>query len=255
MQVPVELQDEIIDQLGLDETALKECARVCRSWVYRARYHLFKKIRVGEHTGPRLLELMDSPHCTIASHIRSLTLTESSGQRYKWLDKGLPRLLPVMRLQSLTLQNIFWQTIDPALLQIIEGFSHTIEILHLSYVYFQTFDDFVAFLGAFPCLRKLVLSVLWCGGADLEPSLKNHHISASPQLEVVDLNHCPLDSRVFAWLRSAAQSSVHTVQFWDIAETEFDAINRLLEALGLSLKHAGFSMGKPSRGAGACIVK
>jgi hypothetical protein len=253
MQVPVELQDEIIDHLGLDERTLKQCALVCRSWVNRSRFHLFVRVRVGEHTGPRLLELMDSPQCTVASHVKSLTLTESSGQRWRWLSKGLERLLPVMKLQSLTLQNICWKALDLALLEVIGASCDSLINLHLSHVYFQSFADFLSFISAFPSLKGLVLSVVWYGSSDFdEPQSfsSSRHVLTYPQLETVDLNHCPLDHRMWTWLKRVSQAGVHTVQFWDIAESELGSVNRLLEMLGDSLQHTGLSLARPSRDRG-----
>lgn len=49
-QFPLELIEEIIDQLSDDANALQTCSTVSRAWMKRSRYHLFSTFRVRTNT-------------------------------------------------------------------------------------------------------------------------------------------------------------------------------------------------------------
>ncbi|RDX40401.1 hypothetical protein OH76DRAFT_1304203, partial [Lentinus brumalis] len=44
--VPLEVEENVIDQLSRDVKSLRSCALTCHGWLPRARYHLVASIRV-----------------------------------------------------------------------------------------------------------------------------------------------------------------------------------------------------------------
>ncbi|GBE88988.1 hypothetical protein SCP_1403960 [Sparassis crispa] len=72
-KLPPELCDIIIDNLWGDISALAACGRTCRSWLPRARRHLFDDIYVHGHNIQRFMDLIrDNP--SILLLVRSLTM-------------------------------------------------------------------------------------------------------------------------------------------------------------------------------------
>ncbi|KAI0713900.1 hypothetical protein C8Q76DRAFT_591966, partial [Earliella scabrosa] len=44
--IPIEVAEQIIDQLVDDRSSLRSCALVCDGWLPRSRAHLFREIEI-----------------------------------------------------------------------------------------------------------------------------------------------------------------------------------------------------------------
>ena len=61
ISIPLELQEQVIDSLTNDKSALQQCALTCRAWVPRARLQLFRNITLRtRHDVYRLANAFDS---------------------------------------------------------------------------------------------------------------------------------------------------------------------------------------------------
>ncbi|TCD71583.1 hypothetical protein EIP91_007330 [Steccherinum ochraceum] len=70
---PAEIFDSIIDDLRHDHRALHSCALACKSFLPRARYHIFHSINLHRHNHARFRSLLRvAPH--ISAYIRKLRL-------------------------------------------------------------------------------------------------------------------------------------------------------------------------------------
>ncbi|KAJ7363764.1 hypothetical protein DFH08DRAFT_1015176 [Mycena albidolilacea] len=70
IELPQELIEEILDHMDFE--SLKSGSLVCRAWVFRARSHLFHKITLLPDIVVVFRDLLSTPGCTFAEHIRSV---------------------------------------------------------------------------------------------------------------------------------------------------------------------------------------
>ncbi|EKM58685.1 uncharacterized protein PHACADRAFT_182947 [Phanerochaete carnosa HHB-10118-sp] len=156
-RVPVELQDMIIDNLRGDKETLAYCSLVCRSWLAPSQRHLFFSLLLrvdrrcpnnclgcnGEPPSGRTLVdvkdfLVGSPR--IGSYVQETRFIRSSTRsgRYPLKANLLLDILDVVpRLRVLEFHCIG-----------IRGDFHATELK----------DNFLAFVSAIPCLKKLVFN-------------------------------------------------------------------------------------------------
>ncbi len=66
--------------------ALKSCSLVCRAWLPRSRYHLFRTTTVSFLNHTVFMRLITSPNCSFLSFIDTLVLKE--GYNVNWNDSG-----------------------------------------------------------------------------------------------------------------------------------------------------------------------
>ena len=91
ISIPLELQEQVIDSLTNDKSALQQCALTCRAWVPRARLQLFRNITLRtRHDAARIAYALAeagtsniAPRKAVrpASHCRSETLRDTRGRR------------------------------------------------------------------------------------------------------------------------------------------------------------------------------
>ncbi len=108
---PQEIMDQFIDHLHDNVPALKECALVCRAWVYQSRWHLFRMIHIlppvlapDKGSFATLSRLLEHPLCTFASSVRKLSIFDPYEQDSSILDSSWINLL-VTQLNRLVSVN------------------------------------------------------------------------------------------------------------------------------------------------------
>ncbi|KAJ6627350.1 hypothetical protein B0H10DRAFT_381358 [Mycena sp. CBHHK59/15] len=137
--LPQELVDLILD--FTDNTTLKACSRVARSFLYTSQMHIFSEIKLlpsqwfdfgkNSMTLPRFSRILSrSPH--IALYVRSLTVVEGDGViSIPWIRKDvLPAVLSMLvNLKGFSMQSprlLDWVSLPMTLknsLQVIHGSS------------------------------------------------------------------------------------------------------------------------------------
>jgi hypothetical protein len=76
--IPNELTHVIIDHLSDDKHSLANCGVVCRSWVARSQFHLFRCVCVYAGNVSGFAALLNTRSCmTFASYVNSLQLSEA----------------------------------------------------------------------------------------------------------------------------------------------------------------------------------
>ncbi|KZP07486.1 hypothetical protein FIBSPDRAFT_902013 [Athelia psychrophila] len=114
---PVEVSDLIIDQVPVLRTwsgvippnrQLASCAMVCRSWARHSRSRHFKSLDFSVYAPgiglSRFLDLISSPHATIAPHVRRISFIFSGG-KYSMTRPLLMRLASLRALESISLRD------------------------------------------------------------------------------------------------------------------------------------------------------
>ena len=161
--LPAEILDLIIDKLRDESITLKECCLVSKSWIPRARSHLFANLRFNLNLLPHAAELwmmtFPDPPNSPAHHTRGLTIfslpaiTTTGASVASWIRT----FHNVVRLHF---EDTAWAD-HQAPFTPFYGFSHTVRSLRLTSTSFEVFD----LVCSFPLLEDLALvSLLPEGG-------------------------------------------------------------------------------------------
>ncbi|KAJ6466885.1 hypothetical protein C8R45DRAFT_1020403, partial [Mycena sanguinolenta] len=141
--LPQELVDSVIDYLEGDVASLKVCSLLSRAWVPHTRSYLFENCFIDPENIFLFRELLRSPYCTFAPHVRSL----SAERRYKHNnDAGFDDVVPDLRL----LENV--RTLKMQLSIVVNATDVD--------AFFRT-----GFVAAWPKVTHLVLTGYGHGGA------------------------------------------------------------------------------------------
>ncbi|KAK0437684.1 hypothetical protein EV421DRAFT_1007263 [Armillaria borealis] len=154
-----ELIDTIIDYVAsayryhhMTRSLLSSCSLVCRAWLPRSRYHLFKAITLSSDNHPSFMRLITCPNCSFLGSIRRLTLIETP-------DNDLGNLLLHQTLHTVDpsiFSNIKWLHIHNATFdfmseedfsQVLTALSSFTSITHLDLnrCIFHTLDNVILF--------------------------------------------------------------------------------------------------------------
>ncbi|KAI0080827.1 hypothetical protein K474DRAFT_1657316 [Panus rudis PR-1116 ss-1] len=118
--IPQEIVDYIIDCVPRDaKRILSTCAAITRSWVPRARLHLFREVHINPHyctgTHPGFCRFLEE-NPDVAAFIHTLTLR---GLTYEIEDESIVAMTPyymsiiasrLRNLESLMISNMTWNT-------------------------------------------------------------------------------------------------------------------------------------------------
>lgn len=261
LELPNELVGLIIDHLHDDKPTLKICALVCRDWIAPSRFHIFHDIHCYQNGVDTFISLCDSPFSTIhrantcafrlSTHLfvvgepevqqlqnspalnKLLTWRSSDGQ------KTLATLLSQLRI--LALDWVGWWTLSHFAKETLAQFESLRELKTWNVV-FETQDQFLALLGAFPKLE-----VLSMGGnyfrhreATANPGDPSLNIALPPRLHTISMKS--LDDRsapvvdALVPCHSLRVFHFHVVKFSDSGFACWDAIGKLLASAGPSLE-------------------
>lgn len=139
MQIPLELQDHIIDYLSTgkdsDRPILSRCGLVCKSWLASTRLHLLSCVDLDDTDWEKFnvaLQMICADHSTLRFYIRHLVICVAQGPG---ILVTLPPSFPVLKCLSLA----FMQFESPSRLgssEIVrlQGLSNSLTRLELIYV-------------------------------------------------------------------------------------------------------------------------
>ncbi|TFK79691.1 hypothetical protein K466DRAFT_469539, partial [Polyporus arcularius HHB13444] len=159
--IPLEVAENIIDQLGGQIHSLRKCALTCRGWNRHARYHLVAAIRVRSRED--LYSICDyfTSNPRMASLVRTLSMSPAETEKRLFLLEVLPvdllKRLPNLQRYSILCER--WLNSpsvsfhDTTLLH-IKTYLH-VEELNLDHLNFRTSVQLARVLMALPRLRRL----------------------------------------------------------------------------------------------------
>ncbi|KAH9838477.1 uncharacterized protein C8Q71DRAFT_795941 [Rhodofomes roseus] len=262
--LPCELRDTVIDLLYEDHGSLKACSLTCRSWLSRARYHLFRTMSIDRgRTGDAFARLLRSSPA-ISAYVQNMDINGSQSQCSWWntdsrkgmfswptlgpptrahtetdlteADTWLRRILPEdmhllakvksLRISALPLGGGLTITLQPHFKQI--------KVLSVDGCKALAFSDFITFLRAFPRLKSLhLLAIQWLP--------RNHNQGEGPTqplplLRSLELSH-KVDAAPFvSWMiEEEAHTELTSLNCSISGQQCASAISRLLKALGATL--------------------
>lgn len=162
--VPLEVAENIIDQLSWDVRSLRNCALTCRGWHLHARYLLLTSLRVRSRED--LVSICDyiASIPRMASFVRSISIFPDNSEHHsRHVIEAIPvdLLKRLPNLQSYSLRD--WTSIEPnaiamslhaTTLTCIKTYIHVQE-LGLGPLKFRTEAEFARLLIALPRLQRL----------------------------------------------------------------------------------------------------
>ncbi|RPD68405.1 hypothetical protein L226DRAFT_447118, partial [Lentinus tigrinus ALCF2SS1-7] len=80
-RVPLEVAENIIDQLSDDVRTLRSCALTCRGWLPRSRYQLMSSIGIHSADDPASMYNYFRAHPRLTDAVRSVTVTRPPSHR------------------------------------------------------------------------------------------------------------------------------------------------------------------------------
>ncbi|KAF8877360.1 hypothetical protein BD779DRAFT_1677352 [Infundibulicybe gibba] len=158
---PSEIVDLVIDQLEQDKTTLEVCSLVCRSWLPRARHHLFSTFDI--HTkSASAIDLLTSPLCTIPPHVRRVKFsidekleTARIAACIQELADGGSNLLS-LSVKTVPGGGMTW--VDDHLQALFSApILKNLRHLKLMYLRFNNLNDSIRLYSSLPALESLVL--------------------------------------------------------------------------------------------------
>ena len=278
-QLPQELIDKILENLevmdgSVDRWTLRPCSLVCSSWVHSTRRRLFRRIVLlppydggFRSYGKRLhILLLRSPH--IATYIQELRLYEGQfdkGEAWIGSDQSLPLALGLLKdLKRIELRRLRWNLFPLALRQSIQDLLAlpTLRFLEMERSEFASLDNFSNLLSHAKGLTSLSLREInthhrFYGPLSLEGSsqgkeAKDQEVYAH-RTHLLELHltwltngHSQFDGWLFGPQSQLDLSHIQTLHIGDVFMSGVHTVNRLLHAIGSTLKH--FKLGLPWTG-------
>ncbi|KZP08863.1 hypothetical protein FIBSPDRAFT_251780 [Athelia psychrophila] len=201
---PGEVCDLIIDQMGVPKEEksvlplnrdLTNCAMVCRGWIPRSRMNQFESLNFAKHSSYKrlspFLDLLSSPHATIAPHVRRIVL--NFGHEKTLIPKSVfMRIDALFALQSITLSQ-YTPGDHPRVEDIVSSLGLLAELIHLELYYcmLESFSQLRAIVCACRRLRKLCIHGLHPPPTPPQIALYVPLESfLCPPLQVLKLSHC-----------------------------------------------------------------
>ncbi|KAF8478790.1 hypothetical protein JB92DRAFT_3149561 [Gautieria morchelliformis] len=241
-----ELIDIVIDHFHDDLPSLRACCLTCRSWVPRARFHIFRNIVLSaKHADALAMILKKSPH--ILSLVRSLTIYGHPegilAKRLDYLDVAIPLIAPkLIRLKTLRVERMTLAHQHPKVLSTLIHNVSTLQELRIATVEFNRFRDLAALIVAHPFLQCLDLGYIWWTSVREESHWENvfqEYPDLRSRLRCFKLDHISLS--VLDWMSSYYHIlPVHTVTQSIISISDISHMARLFQTIGSSLEHLHF---------------
>ncbi|TFK81263.1 hypothetical protein K466DRAFT_448621, partial [Polyporus arcularius HHB13444] len=160
--IPLEVAENIVDQLGEDVRSLRSCALTCRGWNRHARYHLVASILVHSREDLHSIHDYFASNPRMASFVRSLSMSPGSGDKkprclLEVLPVDLLKLLPDLRRYCIV--GAGRHSLHPIAFHSttfirIKTYLH-VEELHLQALKFRTSAELARVLIALPRLQRL----------------------------------------------------------------------------------------------------
>ncbi|KAF8903615.1 hypothetical protein CPB85DRAFT_1255660 [Mucidula mucida] len=162
MVLPPELFDAVVDELGGDRLALKNCSLVARNLRARSQEHLFRDISLENASWCEKFYQTATASRSIPYVVRSLRLVTFPGQWVKD-EPTLPLLLQQMvNLQHVQMFFVEWES--SAALEVALRSLNNLTAATLTNVYFSNSLEFYTMLRYWQNLRHLTLRGLFFKG-------------------------------------------------------------------------------------------
>ena len=182
--LPSEILDLIVDDLYDEPDTVKSCCVVSKSWIPRARKHLFAYVEFHSFESPVewWKEAFPDPSNSPAHHTRTLSIYNIS------LDTAADEVVGDLIKSFRNVVNLQLSDLDLASLTPLHGLSPTVRSLDLAYIPFEIFD----LVCSFPLLEDLSLAAPYarCDTGRWNPSPTSPKLTGS------------LDLRAGSWTRS-----------------------------------------------------
>ena len=270
LQLPQELIDTIIENIDVDvnQWTLRCCSLACSSLLHSSRRRIFHRIVLYPQPGHYYISgskptsrcqrlhnlLLKSPH--IATFIQELKLYDGQpGNGRDWMgsDPSLPLVLGMLKdLARLELRRLEWGKLPLAIRQSIQNVLElpSLHFVQMELSFFASIDDFSSLLSHAEGLTGLSLAEIytsWGEPLSLEGSsprrdTKEQGVYSDRWRHLLDLrlqvNNC---SEFVNWILGPHSlldvSHIQTLHITHYSRSEEHIINRLLHAIGGSLKH------------------
>lgn len=169
MYIPQEIQDYIIDIIAQSvptkpKKDLSNLRFVCRAWIARVDFHLFRDLRMEAAQGPKLLSMVKSSKFSIGLRVRKLSI-------YGGASLSNRTLFPYYD-NEVALQEYAKEFVESL------PFLESLELLSL-------YPDQISWVPCFPTIKSLALP-----NVSVWPSLILRLISAARSLETLICDDC-----------------------------------------------------------------
>jgi hypothetical protein len=227
----LELVEGIIDQLyedlsgqGDQKRMLGFCSLVCKSWLPRSRFYLFREVSVTPDQGclelEKFTDLLDSEHCTISSYVKTLTL-----HVYR-LAMTIPLVAGFHALERLELRNVKWSSSIGCVI------FRNVRILKITHSSFDACTGIAEVVSMCPSLEQLDVHGVYI----VLPRVSD--ITLPSSLRSINLGFGHVHPFMFDWFVSGDQiPPIETLRLFHYIGAESDAITRLVAAFSHSLKN------------------
>ncbi|KAK0472012.1 hypothetical protein IW261DRAFT_1571258 [Armillaria novae-zelandiae] len=179
--LPLELQEEIIDELSADIKNLKKCSFVCKRWRSRTHFHAFSSIRLQHTSVETFSSFRDNPFSfftiyprarrirVVGSHQHHDAISWNSSQ-LRALARALQGLRDVGNASVLVLENLNWEALAGSPIPSLMLSLDSVSSLELSSVTFPRHLQFAELVAGFTALRHVVFQDIEFG--DPQPVLE-----------------------------------------------------------------------------------
>ena len=160
ISLPPEIFDLIVEHMREERETLKACSVVSKSWIPRARRHLFARVEFHHINSPLGLwvEAFPDPSDSPAHHTRHLSISSvpdviAATVAHAWIRA-------FCNIVSLTVRTNAWHDRQTSLVP-LHTLSSTLKSLHLVYDSIPPSEVF-GLICSFPALEDLALTVFGC---------------------------------------------------------------------------------------------
>ena len=234
--LPPELLDHIVDHLHDDPTALEACCVVAKSWVPRARSHLFARVEfdTSKHSIEQWMRTFPDPSNSPALHTRKLTICGIPVLASSDVDIG-DWIRSFHNLVDLHLDYCAWEDRDEAIIPFY-GLSPTVRSLRLTSTSFEVFG----LICSFPLLEDLaVLGILPESSAGRNTQVSSPKLTGSLDLRSLD-GICSVARRLLDFPNGLHFTKITLLLNKGDAESATDLVSKCSGTLeSLTLYHLG----------------
>ncbi|KAJ7489340.1 hypothetical protein FB451DRAFT_1224579 [Mycena latifolia] len=253
--LPSEILDTIIDWVSIifdgerdwDRRALLcRCSSVCRAWLPRARYHLFRR----RMANPTFMNLLATDGCTFAPHVRELRLLWHAGfpdAKLHGHDAALLKRLTGVNALELFLRNVPEAALPGA--RFHNAFlAPFVYVTHLEIRgVFPGDDGFVAeTIAMFPLLTWLVVSTshTHTGAPAAGASQSQSPLVAPETLQILSTSGSFGIARVLSGFHdSGGLRNIHSLELTGIGPESVPVVATAFQALAGPFRHLRISLG------------
>lgn len=177
-RVPLEVAENIIDNLGRHVDSLRSCALTCRGWLPQARYQLLASIRIRSKEDISSIQDYLSTHPRLTVAVQKLTVWPHEAEKYLlaavpvYFISRLPKLQHYTIRQPTTLDDTL-TCFHPRTLRGVKAHL-LVEELSLHNLVFRTSAELVQLLTALSRLRRLELERVRIEAARDTPAHVDH---------------------------------------------------------------------------------